>query len=974
MAQPQYSVLQVKPAKDSLIGQSAFIQFLASLRSSLKSHFFDRLLGTHETICLELINLNQTTFFVIACPQKLESLVRSQIAAQYPNALISPMEDYLPHWLNHGQPIFGRFVLTAPAYLPLNVTDDSDIDQLASVIGGFSRIPPGQAAVVQICLFSAPKSWQKAVRSLLEAGVSSDPLKFQAHPQKSHIETKLTHQAFAVDIRVAAITSTEDQSRQLFNQIFASYGTYNSSEGNGLKSQIPNTFAQAKLKKSFLERSVRYASQDQYLNYHEIAALFHLPGTTMSSLKNIAWGKTLKGEPPYNLPVADGLTEEEKNQINFFAKTEFKNHLASFGMKKGDDRRRHVYILGKSGTGKSTLIANMAINDIRHGEGMALVDPHGDTAEHLLDYIPAERINDVAYLDPSAKGKSFRMNPLYVKNPAYRELVASSIVSIFSKLYGNSWGPRLEYILRNTLLTLVAKDGSTLLDVPRLLTNRAFREDYLKFVTDPVLLNFWHDEYDKYSEKFQSESISAILNKVGQFLTSPTIRHIISHSTSTVDFEDMMNSGKIILLNLPQGKIGEDNAALLGAMFISQIQIAAMNRANIPESERKDFFLYVDEFQNFATTSFIKILSEARKYRLNLILANQYTAQLPEEIQKAIFGNAGTLMSFVVGADDANRLMNELGNFYTQDDLVSLAKYQIIAKLSVNSTISNPFPASTLPLPDTKNGHKEKIIAASHERYYRPIEEVAVLTTPTPPPKNRPPQSSSPNFVPSPRPQPSQPAPKPQPSPIKPATPLHKPSLTDLDNIRRTGFRPSVVGCFLNNKKILLVYHQGHNLWQLPQGGVDNKLNLDEAFVKEMSEAVTADFLQDSDPQTKLIAVNQIEFPPSKQNLTPLATDNGESIPMKGKYYYFLTSQAKSTQITIGSTEFDDYRWLSYDECIKVIKQTNVGGKLRITLNLLNTLKDQGLLQFNNYQETKTYEPNRHQPQSRPQSQPRPRH
>ena len=976
MAQLRYSVLQVKPAKDSLIGQSAFIQFLASLRSSLKSHFFDRLLGTHDTICLELINLNQTTFFVIACPEKLEALVRSQIAAQYPNALISPMEDYLPHWLNHGQPLFGRFVLSAPSYLPLNVTDDSTVDQLASVIGGFSRIPPGQAAIVQICLFSAPKNWQKSVRSMLEAGVSSDPLKFQAHPQKASIETKLAHQAFAADIRVAAIGPTTEISHQLYNQIFASFGTYNSSEGNGLKSQVPNAFAQPKLKQSLLERSARYANQNQFLNYFEIAALFHLPGASMSSLKNIAWGKTLKGEPPYNLPVADGLTDDEKNQINFFAKTEFKNHLASFGMKKGDDRRRHVYILGKSGTGKSTLIANMAINDIRHGEGMALVDPHGDTAEHLLDYIPAERINDVAYLDPSVKDKSFRMNPLYVKNPAYRELVASGIVSIFSKLYGNSWGPRLEYILRNTLLTLVCKDGSTLLDVPRILTNRAFREDYLKFVTDPVLLNFWHDEYDKYSEKFQSESISAILNKVGQFLTSPTIRHIISHPSSTVDFEEMMNQGKIVLLNLPQGKIGEDNAALLGAMFISQIQIAAMNRANIPESERKDFFLYVDEFQNFATTSFIKILSEARKYRLNLILANQYTAQLPEEIQKAIFGNAGTLMSFVVGADDANRLMNELGNFYTQDDLVSLAKYQIITKLSVNSTISNPFPASTLALPDQKNGHKDKIIAVSQERYYRPIEEVAVLTTPTTTDQKRPsshPKPSQPSSFSGRKPSPGNNPPSPAKPSFTPTTPLNKPTLEEMDSLRRSGFRPSVVGCFLNNKKLLLVYHKGHNLWQLPQGGVDNKQSLDQAFVKEMSEAVTSDFLQTTDPQTKLIGVNQIEFPPSKQNLTPLATDDGQSVPMKGKHYYFLTTTARETQITISSTEFDEYRWLSYDECINVIKQTNVGGKLRITLNILNILKDQGLLQFNNYPASPKHEPNRPQSHPRPQqSQPQP--
>lgn len=983
MASPKYSVLQVKPAKDSLIGQSAFIQFLASLRSSLRSRFFDRLLGTHETICLEIINLSQTTFFAVSCPERLEHLVKSQLASQFPNALITPMEEYLPTWLNHGKPLFGRLVLTGPSYLPINATDDPAVDQMAAILGGLSRLSLGQAAIIQICLFAAPKGWQKAARGLLESGVSSDPLKFKAHPQKTLIETKLAYQAYATDIRVAAITPDEDHSKQLLTQIAAAFGTFTSSEGNGLKLKIPKIYSQEKLKNMMLERSAKYASQNQFLNYYEISALFHLPNANLASLKNIAWGKTLKGEPPANLCVDEGLTEEEKKNINFFARTEYKNHMATFGMKKGDDRRRHIYILGKSGTGKSTLIANMAINDIRHGEGIALVDPHGDTAEKLLDYIPDERIDDVAYLDPSTTEKSFRMNPLFVKNPAYAELVASGIVSIFSKLYGNSWGPRLEYILRNTLLTLVAKPGATLLDVPRLLTNKDFREDYLLSVKDAVLVNFWHDEYDKYSEKFQSEAISPILNKVGQFITSPTIRDIISHPTSTVDFEDLMNQGKIIILNLPQGKIGEDNAALLGAMFISQIQIAAMNRANIPEEERKDFFLYVDEFQNFATTSFIKILSEARKYRLNLILANQYTAQLPEEIQKAIFGNAGTLISFVVGADDANRLMNELGNFYTQDDLVSLPKYQVLTKLSVNSTISMPFPAYTLPVPKVMETNKDRVIAASESKYYRVVEPI--IMPPPSAPAPRPPQRRDyqrpPEIRPSPRPYqephtvysppvsqvtPSVSRSEPVSHPVDSYIPKN-PTLEELDNLRKAGLRPSVVGCFINNKKILLVYQKVHNLWQLPQGGIDNGQNLEQAFSKEMSEEVTEDFFKNVETPAQLIAEDKIEFPPSKQNLREMKSDAGEPLQMKGKYYYFMVANSKVTDLTIGATEFDDYKWLNYDEAVKLIKDTNTGGKLRITNMILNRLKDKNLIEFINYDKTQdgpksnSDRPNQHQ-------------
>ncbi len=1027
MASPKYSVLQVKPAKDSLIGQSTFVQFLSSLKSSLRANMLDRLLGTYDTICLEIINLNQTTFFVIACPERMEHLVRSQIAAQYPNALINPMEDYLPQWLTHGQPQAARLVLTAPSYLPINATDDAAVDQLSSVLGGLSRLLPGQAAIIQICLFAAPKNWQRAIRGFLDAGVGNEPEKFKAHPQKTHIETKLAYQAYSADIRLVAITPSEDQSKNLLHQLAAAYGTYSSSEGNSFSLKTPKAHNQQKLIDSIINRSAKYATQSQYLNYFEISALFHLPNANLATIKNIAWGKTLKGEPPANLFVEEGLTEEEKKDINFFAKTEFKNQLVSFGMKKGDDRRRHVYVLGKSGTGKSTLLANMCINDIRHGEGVALVDPHGDTAERILDYIPRERINDVAYLDPSVAGKSFHMNPLFVKNPAYSELVASGIVSIFSKLYGNSWGPRLEYILRNTLLTLVSKPGSTLLDVPRLLTSKPFREDYLTSVKDAVLINFWHDEYDKYSEKFQSEAISPILNKVGQFITSPTIRDIISHPDSTADFEDLMNQGKIIILNLPQGKIGEDNAALLGAMFISQIQIAAMNRANIPEEQRKDFFLYVDEFQNFATTSFIKILSEARKYRLNLILANQYTAQLPEEIQKAIFGNAGTLISFVVGADDANRLMSELGSFYTQDDLVSLPRYQTIIKLSVNSTISMPFPAHTLPVPPVTDTFRQQVIESSESRYYRPIVEQPMPVLPpykeeprreerryqdqrpqrqydsrpqqSQPPQrqydSRPQQPQPPREYNPPRPleprpqyqqsQPPRQSPSPQTAQNTPQSPTphlspgptpKEPTIEELDALRRQGLRPSVVGCFVNEKHLLLVYQKIHNMWTLPQGGIDNQETLEVAFQRELSDEVTEDFVKNT-KKAELIAEDKIEFPPGKQGLRDMKLDSGDPVTMKGKYYYFLVSQANTRDIVVSATEFDDYKWLKYEEAYKLIKESNTGGKLRILTMILNKLRDKGLLAQDqipptrtNYQERPRYhgskpyqsQPPRHQP------------
>ena len=323
----------------------------------------------------------------------------------------------------------------------------------------------------------------------------------------------------------------------------------------------------------------------------------------------------------------------------------------------------------------------------------------------------------MALLDPSDIDYPFHLNPLEVKDQALRELVASGIVAIFYKLYHYSWGPRLEYILRNTILTLLHVPQSTLLQVPELLTNEKYREKIVSTMGDQVLKNFWLNEFNKMSPQMRSEAVSPILNKVGQFLSSQTIRNIVGSPVSTIDLESMMNEGKIVIVNLSQGKLGEDNSALLGAMIITKIQLASMNRVYQQETERRDFYLYVDEFQNFATTSFIKMLSEARKYRLDLTLANQYIGQIDEEVQKAIFGNAGSLAAFGVGATDARILAKEFGSKYEEDELVGLGNYHIILKLAIDNHTSTPFSATTLPLPRSRNQNRDKVIRSSRERY-----------------------------------------------------------------------------------------------------------------------------------------------------------------------------------------------------------------------------------------------------------------
>jgi hypothetical protein len=521
-------------------------------------------------------------------------------------------------------------------------------------------------------------------------------------------------------LRILAVSDGKERARSLANGFAGAFGVYTLGDGNSLVPSRPAFWHGAGLEKAFLTRSGSLIPRYQIFSAAELASLWHPPGLSLTGIKNISWGALLTSEAPENLPVSTE-SDEEKKEINFFARTEYKNKVATFGIKRGD-RRKHLYIVGKTGTGKSTMIANMAINDMRNGEGLAVIDPHGDLCDALLDYVPSFRINDVAYLDPSDLEYPFHINPLEVKNPAFKELIASGIVSIFYKLYHYSWGPRLEYILRNTILTLLSVPQSTLLGVPELLTNENYRAKVVEKMTDQVLRNFWVNEFNKMSPQMKSEAVSPILNKVGQFLSSQTIRNIVGHPVSTIDLEEMMNQGKIILVNLSQGKLGEDNSALLGAMLITKIQLAAMNRVYQSEAERKDFYLFVDEFQNFATNSFIKILSEARKYRLDLTLANQYIGQIDEDVQNAIFGNAGSLASFGVGATDARILSREFGEKYEEEELVGLGNYQIILKLSIDNHTSTPFSGITLPLPRSRNQNREKVVRSSRERFTKQVK------------------------------------------------------------------------------------------------------------------------------------------------------------------------------------------------------------------------------------------------------------
>jgi len=414
-------------------------------------------------------------------------------------------------------------------------------------------------------------------------------------------------------------------------------------------------------------------------------------------------------------------------QVTTFAKTNHRNSDVKFGIKT-DDRRRHMYFIGKTGMGKSTVLENMVIQDIQNGKGVCVVDPHGDLVEKVIDFIPPNRINDVVYFNPADLNYPIAFNILEHVSIEQRHLVVSGLLGVFKKIWADSWGPRLEYVLHNAISALMEYPDSTLLGIMKMLTNKTFRNRVIEKVTDPVVKSFWVDEYSKYPDRFQAEAIAPIQNKVGRFLSSSLIRNILGQVKSSFSVRDIMDEGKILLLNLSKGRVGEDNSALLGAMMITKMQLAAMSRVDTPENERRDFYLYVDEFQNFATESFANILSEARKYRLNLTIAHQYIEQIADEnVRAAIFGNIGTIVAFRVGAADAEFLEKEFYPTFTPEDLVNLSKFQVYLKLMIDGVTSEAFSANTLPpveIPASQRGLRDKIIAVSRERYAKPREVV----------------------------------------------------------------------------------------------------------------------------------------------------------------------------------------------------------------------------------------------------------
>lgn len=410
-------------------------------------------------------------------------------------------------------------------------------------------------------------------------------------------------------------------------------------------------------------------------------------------------------------------------KITYFAETDARNKRVAFGI-KAKDRTRHVYVIGKTGMGKSTLLENMAVQDIQSGEGMAFIDPHGKTADLLLEYVPQDRIKDIVYFAPFDTEHPISFNVMEDVGADKRHLVANGLMSAFKKIWVDAWSARMEYILNNTILALLEYPDSTLVGINRMLSDKAYRKKVVSNITDPSVKSFWVDEFEKYGERYMQEAGAAIQNKVGQFVANPLVRNIIGQSKSSFDLRKMMDDQKIIIINLSKGRVGEQNANLLGSMLITKIYLSAMSRADVSESNLKNlpnFYLYVDEFQSFANESFADILSEARKYKLNLTIAHQYIEQMSEEVRAAVFGNVGTMVTFRVGAYDAEVLEKEFAPVFTAEDLVNLGAYQIYLKLMIDGVSSSPFSATTTsPIPKPDISYRNDIVENSRAFFARP--------------------------------------------------------------------------------------------------------------------------------------------------------------------------------------------------------------------------------------------------------------
>ncbi len=727
-----YILLLVKVPRTNDKKEFSAEQMFAALHGILKPPRGVFKTVEQEYISFEIIALENNIYFYIWMPRDLQNFIEGQVYAQYSAAQISVQdEDYARRPLKQKVVHSVKIGLTDNESLPIKTFPNFEVDPLSGITATLARLKEKDEEMwIQILARPIADDWHKKGRKYVSkikggrVGLYNLVLApFQAPAEnerdiserdKSRIKAiteKNIKLGYQVQIRLVYLGSNKSTALLHMQALVGAFKQFNTTELNGFKQQ--SSSFNADLLQDYWER--KFNNQGFILNIEELASVFHLPHTSVDT-PNIVWAASKTAEPPTALPTSQNCPPGE---ISCFGITDFRNSNLSFGSLRSD-RGRHIYVIGQTGTGKTGLLELLALADMKNRQGYAIVDPHGDFAANNIQAIPKEQIQDVIYFNPADTDFPIGFNPLEVTDSRQKVNIASDLVGVMKRMF-DSWGPRLEYILRYTILALLDNPNSTMLDITRVLTDKNFRQKILNNVEDMVVLNFWRTEFNTWDTRFQTEAVAPVLNKIGAFTANPIIRNIIGQPKSSFDIRKIMDEGKILILNLSRGLIGEDNANILGAMIITKIQLAAMSRADIANIEdRRPFYLYVDEFQNFATDSFAVILSEARKYGLFLALANQYILQMPPEVKSAVFGNIGTIVSFRVSPDDAPFLEKYFAPQFDASDLIQLANRNFITTMTIKGEKATPFSGRTLDTPNEMTNNLPQIIEHSRKMYTKP--------------------------------------------------------------------------------------------------------------------------------------------------------------------------------------------------------------------------------------------------------------
>jgi len=700
-------LLQVALPRDNEIKIDTAEQLFASLSSIGRGGRFK--LPPH--LSFEIVGMPADIRFYVHTPKKLKDLVEKQINGAYPDAAIEivnldtikkegmVIENEYNIFSRDGKVAFTSLRLKSENYNPIKVYKDLPTDPLSSITSVLAKMTEGEGAAIQILITPAESGWKKNGRSYLtktkKTESNPETAKYSADSKELEgIENKIGKQGFNTVIRIVVSSTSKESAEAHLGNIVSVFSQFEGA--NSFKKQ-KHRF-KGMFMDDFIYRYLPMIGGTSVLTSEELATIFHFPNKAITT-PNIFWLNAKRAPAPAIIPTS-GL---------YLGKSTYRG-LAKPVYMDIDDRRRHIYIIGKTGTGKSEFLKDMVMQDIRGGQGLAVIDPHGDLIDDILPMIPPRRAEDVILFDPSDTTRPMGFNMLEAQTEEQKHYVVSSIIGLMYKLFDPNKtgiiGPRFEHAIRNAMLTVMYEKGSTFVEVVRVLTDANYVQELLPKVQDPIIRRYWTDQIAQTSDFHKSEVLDYIVSKFGRFVTNKMIRNIIGQSDSAFNFRKVMDEGKILLINLAKGKIGEENSSFLGLILVPKILVAAMSRQDMPKDQRRDFFLYVDEFQNFATPDFAQILSEARKYKLNLIVANQFIGQMEEEVKNAIFGNVGSLISFRVGVTDANYLQHEFQPVFQEADLINVERYNTYVKTIVGGEPVTPFSMDL-----TRDLNKEKAMA-----------------------------------------------------------------------------------------------------------------------------------------------------------------------------------------------------------------------------------------------------------------------